>query len=492
MSVILVKEPSLENKFTAYVNCGHHIGKLEYNWANFFYQNGLDTLKYFNHYIMKNLSRLKGNKFIRSHNVITTNSASYRGNRYNWKTIDRIYDTLMDYNLNPLVEMGSIPSNLGKDGLLKDFIGWEELVYNFIKHLVKRYGKVKVRDWYFSLWNEPDLSSGKNTLRVKEYCKMYDFTVKGAVSAYSDIRIGGPESAGDTCFIDGFLKHCAEGKNYATGKMGSRLDFFSFHIYCNSPDKKPVSSHFHDKCGEVKTLISAYPAFANIPVLLTEWGMTWGGVYTHFPTNYRNDNYAAAFTCRIVKGMIDADCNLLVFCGFSENNWKGKYETGNFNNTRSIITKDNIKRPVFGAYELLNMLGQNRVYFGRGSNSFKFDGLATVDKDSVKVLMWNFHDDPDIQESDATIALTIKNIPIEKENLNYEEYRLDSFNNNSYSAYVEFGQPLNLTKAQIKELQRMADGVTKPVKREKISLNKKSVTKEVRIPMHGVILIRIW
>ena len=47
-------------------------------------------------------------------------------------------------------------------------------------------------------------------------------------------RVGGPHVAGPkspeaTKFLRDFLEHCLRGKNYATGKTGSPLDFIAFH-----------------------------------------------------------------------------------------------------------------------------------------------------------------------------------------------------------------------------------------------------------------------
>ena len=52
--------------------------------------------------------------------------------------------------------------------------------------------------------------------------------------ALPSARVGGPHVAGTkspeaTKFLRDFLEHCLRGKNHATGKTGSPLDFVAFH-----------------------------------------------------------------------------------------------------------------------------------------------------------------------------------------------------------------------------------------------------------------------
>ena len=65
----------------------------------------------------------------------------------------------------------------------------------------------------------------------EEYFKLYDYAVDGVRRALPNARVGGPEVAGGPGgnFLREFLEHCAQGTNYVTGKIGSPLDFISFH-----------------------------------------------------------------------------------------------------------------------------------------------------------------------------------------------------------------------------------------------------------------------
>ena len=111
----------------------------------------------------------------------------------------------------------------------KDYAKWGELVYQWTKHCVEKYGQAEVETWYWEVWNEPNISYWRGT--PEEYFKLYDYAVDGVRRALPTARVGGPEVAGGAGgkFLHEFLDHCAHGTNYVTGQTGSPLDFISFH-----------------------------------------------------------------------------------------------------------------------------------------------------------------------------------------------------------------------------------------------------------------------
>ena len=36
-----------------------------------------------------------------------------------------------------------------------------ELVYQWVRHCVERYGRDEVESWYWEVWNEPDIGTGR-------------------------------------------------------------------------------------------------------------------------------------------------------------------------------------------------------------------------------------------------------------------------------------------------------------------------------------------
>jgi xylan 1,4-beta-xylosidase len=167
--------------------------------------------------------------YVRAHNLLTTGDGSAmlkwgstnvytedaNGNPvYYWKIVDSIFDTYIQRGMKPLAQIGFMPEALSinpqSDSTYTDptrvrqkhYTGWNyppksyekfaELVYQWVKHSVERYGKKEVESWYWELWNEPDISYWKGT--TEEYIKMYDYAADAAKRALPTIRIGGPET----------------------------------------------------------------------------------------------------------------------------------------------------------------------------------------------------------------------------------------------------------------------------------------------------------
>jgi xylan 1,4-beta-xylosidase len=98
----------------------------------------------------------------------------------NWTIIDRIFDTYREAGARPFVEIGFMPQALssrpdpyvpvwspgaafdryyvGWSYPPKDYGKWANLIAQWVRHSVDRYGKDAVEQWYWEVWNEPDIS----------------------------------------------------------------------------------------------------------------------------------------------------------------------------------------------------------------------------------------------------------------------------------------------------------------------------------------------
>ena len=113
----------------------------------------------------------------------------------------------------------------------KDYHKWGELVYQWVKHSVTRYGQKEVESWYWEVLNEPAYYF-KGT--HEEFFKLYDYAADGLKRALPTAKIGGMNVAGTRSkksqeYLNEFIQHCLTGTNYATGKIGSPLELVSFH-----------------------------------------------------------------------------------------------------------------------------------------------------------------------------------------------------------------------------------------------------------------------
>ena len=94
------------------------------------------------------------------------------------------------------------------------------MITHFAQHLVDRYGIDEVAQWYFEVWNEPNIDFWNGIPRDKKsYFELYDHTARALKAVSPRLRVGGPATAA-AHWVDDFLK-------YACGQ--SRPGRFCFH-----------------------------------------------------------------------------------------------------------------------------------------------------------------------------------------------------------------------------------------------------------------------
>jgi xylan 1,4-beta-xylosidase len=248
--------------------------------------------------------------YFRAHHLLTSGDGSYAlkwGSSsaykedasgkpiYDWTINDRIFDSYLERGVKPYVEIGFMPEALtshpqnyphnppineradvegGQSYPPKDYAKWGELAYQWAGHCVEKYGRGEVEKWYWEVWNEPNTGYWHGS--HEDYFKLYDYAVEGVRRALPTARVGGPETAGGPGgkFLREFLQHCAHGTNYVTGKIGSPLDFVSFHAK-GSPSF--IEGHVRmGMAGQLRNMndafavIASFPEYKNTPVVIGE------------------------------------------------------------------------------------------------------------------------------------------------------------------------------------------------------------------------------
>ncbi|MGH7995843.1 MAG: GH39 family glycosyl hydrolase, partial [Opitutaceae bacterium] len=97
---------------------------------------------------------------------------------FNWKIVDGIFDAYVARGLHPYVEIGFMPKALsirpdlypgdprpgerapidgGQAYPPKSYKRWDELIHRWAEHCLRRYGAHEVSQWYWEVWNEPNI-----------------------------------------------------------------------------------------------------------------------------------------------------------------------------------------------------------------------------------------------------------------------------------------------------------------------------------------------
>jgi xylan 1,4-beta-xylosidase len=78
----------------------------------------------------------------------------------------------------------------------KDYKQWSTLIQKLVAHWVDRYGIRELADWFFEVWNEPNLKAFW-TGTQKDYFKLYQVTANAIKMIDPSPKVGGPATARD-------------------------------------------------------------------------------------------------------------------------------------------------------------------------------------------------------------------------------------------------------------------------------------------------------
>ena len=130
-----------------------------------------------------------------------------------------------------------------------------------------------MRNWYWETWNEPNIGYWQGT--PEEFFRLHDEAVDAVRRALPEAKVGGPDSAGGgTKFLKEFLEHCLRGTNYATGQMGTPLDFVSFHakgspIFTDGHVCMGIANQLRD-INSAFGIIASFPELKSAPIIIGE------------------------------------------------------------------------------------------------------------------------------------------------------------------------------------------------------------------------------
>ena len=448
---------------------------------------------------------------VRAHNLLTTgngeaalkwgstNAYTEDANgkpRYDWTIVDRIFDTYLERKMKPLVEIGFMPEALsvkprpyqhewapdktynriftGWAHPPNDHKKWAELIYQWVKHCVDKYGRDEVAGWWWEVWNEPDIGYWQST--PEEYFKLYDYSADAVKRALPAIRIGGPTTTGPkgeraAKFLRDFLEHVVRGKNYATGKTGSPLDYISFHA---KGRPKVVEGHVQMgsefQMSDVDIgfgIVASFPELKKLPVIIGESdpeGCAACSVRFHPQNGYRNGTMYSSYTAATFARKHDLAAKHGVnFEGAVT--WAFEFEgQPYFDGFRDLAT-NGLDKPVLNVFRMFGLMGNQRLAavssgaipladMVKSGVKGKEDvgALASRGDRSIAIMVWNYHDD-DLPSEPARIELTLANLPAAAGQVLQRHYRVDAQHSNSFTAWKTLGSPPAPSPEQYAQLE---------------------------------------
>ena len=450
---------------------------------------------------------------------------------YDWTIVDRIFDTYMERKMKPLVQIGFMPKALSTKpepyqhnwaaGVQysqiytgwayppTDYSRWGELVHQWARHTVQRYGADEVKTWYWEVWNEPDIGYWQGT--PEEFQKLYDFAADGLKRALPEAKIGGPEVTGPNGartqqLLKDFLEHCLRGTNYATGQRGSPLDFVTFHAkgaprVVDGHVRMGISNQLRAISNGFQ-IVASYPELRASPIVIGESdpeGCAACSVRTNPENAYRNGTVYSSYTAaQIARTFELADLHQVNLLGSVT--WAFEFEgQPPFAGFRDLAT-NGIDKPVLNVFRMLGKMHGDRIAVTSTSaadvQTIRDQGvraepdvyaLATRSDRAMEILVWNYHDD-DVAAAPANVTMTIDGLSPGRPTIT--QYRVDDRHSNSYEAWKAMGSPQSLTAVQRSALEKAGqlESIGSPARQ---SIDKGRLSIDVSLPRQGVALFTI-
>ncbi|MGE5519848.1 MAG: GH39 family glycosyl hydrolase [Candidatus Dadabacteria bacterium] len=528
------------------VDLSKPIGPMKPIWSYFGYDEPNFTTRKDGSKLLTELSQLSREPlYVRTHNLLTTGDGTpalkwgstnvYTEDEngkpvYSWKIVDSIFDAFVKRGMKPIAEIGFMPKALsvkpepyqhhwspaakyneiytGWAYPPKDYNKWRELVYQWVKHCVERYGAEEVKSWWWEVWNEPDIGYWQGT--QEEYLKLYDFAADGLKRALPQARIGGPTTTSPRSgkannYLKRFLQHCDTGVNYATGRKGVPVDYITFHAkgnpkFINDHVRMDMSVQLQDVYNGFKT-VAASP-FKNLPVMIGECdpeGCAACSVNYNPQNAYRNgtmySSYTAASYSRLYDLAQQAGVNLI-----GAVSWSFEFEDQPwFAGFRDLAT-NGVDKPVLNVFRLFGKMQGSRLkvenskeiplqsLLTKGVHDSLQDvhAIASVSEKKASVMLWNYYDD-DLPGTPTAVQLVISNIPSKK--VTIKEYRIDQEHSNSYTVWKQMGSPQQVSSEQYRKLEDA--GKLKQINGQKLKLKTSEVARRVVLPRQAVTLLEI-
>ena len=390
------------------------------------------------------------------------------------------FKLLLSYNFTPpciatdLAETSSVSKNVtrykGKTINIskpKDYSQWEEICYQYTRHIVARYGLATVAEWYLQCYNEPDIPafflknvpSDQAVLRANEYTNLYRGFARGIKRVSEDLRIGGPTLAHRVEFMATFLR------NIRAEKLP--IDYICFHTYGTNPTALNNGSkliHVLNSVEHIRTItaMAEQLGYGDRPLVIDEWGASSHGFHNieECPKLwFRETEVFAAYFAQMITRYIELDLKIdkMMICLSGQHEMKT-----DFSGFRNFFTLNFFAKPIYQAYVLAARLGDRLL--GHSIECQAADPAAaatnltvlptrTTDNRTAILLAYaspNF----DQQLDPLPVTLTFAGVSGQQ---TVTIWTIDHDHANVLTKWQQLGSPTELTEQQIEEIRAGGD-----------------------------------
>ncbi|HEX5966653.1 MAG TPA: glycosyl hydrolase [Pyrinomonadaceae bacterium] len=400
---------------------------------------------------------------------------------YSFFNCDQVFDFLLSIGMRPFVELSFMPAALASGTKTvfnykanitppRNYRRWSNLIETLVSHCVERYGIDEVNEWFFEVWNEPNLSYFWDGTQ-RDYFKLYRHTAEAIKNVDASLRVGGPATAKSE-WIEDFVRFC-EGNEVPA-------DFISTHHYPTDGFERVKDTEeqlFRSQRGIMRQVAEDTKRHAaGRPVYYTEWNAS---------SDHRNplhdESYAAAFAVSTImeaSGLVEG----YSFWTFTDIFEEHVFPSVAFHGSFGLLNLHGIPKPVYRAFELLHEVGNERSLV---------DGLhETVDcsliqkNSSVTIVLTN-HTTPGHSIETEQIEIRLDHA---REPVGAHAKRIDDEHANPKRLWVEMGRPDYLNRKQVEQLEEASQLKTE---KQPFTYRDGVISLRTSLPPHAVAAITI-
>jgi xylan 1,4-beta-xylosidase len=365
---------------------------------------------------------------------------------YNFSYVDQIYDGLLANHVRPFVEISFMPRLLAANPVVhpfwykpfpsppKDPQEWARLVSAFTQHLIERYGAQEVEQWYFEVWNEPNIDFWNGEPKKETYFAFYKLTANAIRQVDAKLKLGGPATA-QAAWVSDFIRYCTQER--------APFDFVSTHIYGN---EDPVNVFGTATAVSRKEMVAravrkvyeevAKSAAPKTPVLITEHNAT----YLNQP-EVTDGPFMGPWLANTIREC-DGLTQMMSYWAFSDVFEEQGVVKMPFYGGFGLVAERGIPKAAYRAFELLHRLGDRRI-----ANESP-DALVTKRSDGALVVaLWNYAE-PEEKAEEVVFQLKL----MHGGGKNYTLQTLDEGHGSALYAWNAMGKPATPTLEQIAKL----------------------------------------
>lgn len=437
-----------------------------------------------------------GFEYCRFHGIFHDDMSVLQGGVYNWLRVDDAIGRMLKAGVKPFIVLSYFPKEVAGGTATaywwkanvsppNDISKWSQVVTNFTKHCVDKFGLNEVSTWYFEVWNEPNNHATWDGSK-SQYFSLYRATAMAVKGVSPQLKVGGPATGsfvGDARFdgeaedkskiainstdsldslkwkgvwIEEFLEYCR--------LQQTPVDFVSSHPYPTdilSDGGKGRSRGVDATLKDLQWLRAVVDksGFPKAEIHHTEWSTSASA------RDAMHDAIPSA--AYIIKTNVDCIglANSLSYSSFTD---CGEEGTGPqlFSGGYGLLNYQGIPKPSFHAYRMLHMLGDELLY--------NKDGIIVTRHKATQrltAIVYNFpagmktappYGGTDV--ADATLKLgEARNFTFKLLNTNkdarFNVEILDRENGNALYAWKQAGSPDVLQGDQLRTMQQLGMAV---------------------------------